>query len=101
MNYIIDRIVYMVSSHEPEINGETMIMINGFENLQIYNQIAKKISDKYKNSRLSIGIKLAGKKWIDLQKNCDTTVVQSMLQNDWIAEKESITFYLMIMAYSI
>ena len=101
MNYIIDRIVYMVSSHEPEINGETMIMINGFENLQIYNQIAKKISDKYKNSRLSIGIKLAGKKWIDLQKNCDTTVVQSMLQNDWIAEKESITFYRNLHKYNI
>ncbi len=93
MNYITDRIVNMISLHEPEINGETMIMINGFENLQIYNQIAKEITDKYKDSMLSIGVKLAGKKWIELRKNCDTTVVESMRQNDWIAEKESITYY--------
>ena len=30
MNYITNQIAQLVSSHEPEKNGETMIMVNGF-----------------------------------------------------------------------
>lgn len=61
MNYITNQIVQLVSSHEPEKSGETMIMINGFEDLRLYNQLARRISDFYKLSPLSIEIKLAGK----------------------------------------
>lgn len=39
MNYITNQIAQLVSSHEPEKNGETMIMVNGFEDLRLYNQV--------------------------------------------------------------
>ena len=93
MNYITNQIVQLVSSHEPEKSGETMIMINGFEDLRLYNQLARRISDFYKLSPLSIEIKLAGKKWASLQKTSDTTTIQSMMQNGWVADKESVTYY--------
>lgn len=93
MNYITNQIAQLVSSHEPEKNGETMIMVNGFEDLRLYNQVARLIAYAYKLSPLSVEIKLAGKKWAALQAASDTTTVQSMVQNGWVADKESVTYY--------
>lgn len=61
MNYITNRIVELVTLREPEASGETMILINGFENLSVYNQIARLITYTYKLRPLSVDIKLAGK----------------------------------------
>ncbi|MGM9929321.1 MAG: ATP-binding protein [Bacillus sp. (in: firmicutes)] len=93
MNYITNQIVQLVSSHEPDASGETMIMINGFEDLRLYNQIARLIAYAYKLRPLSVDIKLAGKKWAALQGSSDTTTEQSMIQNGWVADKESVTYY--------
>lgn len=93
MNYITNQIVELVTLREPEASGETMILINGFENLGVYNQIARLITYAYKLRPLSVDIKLAGKKWLSLREDSDTTTVQSMLQNNWVAETESVTYY--------
>lgn len=93
MNYITNQIVELVTLREPDVSGETMILINGFENLGIYNQIARLITYAYKFRPLSVDIKLAGKKWLSLREDSDTTTVQSMLQNNWVAETESVTYY--------
>lgn len=37
MNYITNQIVELVTLREPEASGETMILINGFEDLGVYN----------------------------------------------------------------
>ena len=63
MKYITEQIVRLVSLHEPDSNGETMILVNGFEDLRVYNQVARLVSDRYKSSILTSEIKLAGKKW--------------------------------------
>lgn len=66
MNYITNQIVELVTLREPDVSGETMILINGFENLGIYNQIARLITYAYKFRPLSVDIKLAGKKWLSI-----------------------------------
>lgn len=93
MTYLINSIVKLVSHHEPNTDGEAMILINGFNDLHIYEQVARQVHEKYKFSPISIAIKLAGRKWMELSDNADSTTRQSMIQNDWVADKESITYY--------
>ena len=93
MNYISNQILRLISSHEPDVKGETMILINGFEDLKLYNRVARLIESQYKPSSLTVDIKLAGKKWAALQKSSDSTTKQSMIQNEWVADKESVTYY--------
>ena len=93
MKYITEQIDRLISSHEPDPKGETMVLINGFEDLRVYNQVARLIAYRYKLSQLTSEIKLAGKKWASLQSSSDTSTKQSMIQNGWIADAESITFY--------
>lgn len=93
MSYITEQILKLVISHKPDTNGETMIMINGFDELAIYEQVARLITNAFKSSPLKIDIKLAGKKWNELRESSDSTIAQSMISNDWIADKESVTYY--------
>lgn len=93
MTYLTNRIIELVSQHEPDSNGEAMILINGFSDLRIYEQVARHLHTKYKSSPLSAEFKLAGKKWVELSPTSDSTTYQSMIQNGWIANNESITYY--------
>ncbi len=93
MHYIVDKIVEMVSSSGPEVDSEMMVMINGFEELSIYEQIALRVSQYYHNTSISIKIKLAKKKWEKLREHADSSDVQSMISHGWISDKESITYY--------
>lgn len=93
MTYLTNSIIELVIQHEPDVNGEAMILINGFNDLQIYEQVAHFLYEKYKSSPISIELKLAGRKWEELSATSDSTTRQSMIQNNWIANKESITYY--------
>ena len=93
MTYLINRIIELVSQHEPDTDGEAMILINGFSDLHIYEQIARILHEKYKFSPISAEFKLAGRKWAELSTTSDSTTRQSMIQNGWVADKESITYY--------
>ena len=71
-----------------------MIRVDGFEQIEIYEAVSRKICENYSDSKLTINIKLAKNKWRyfkNISKN--TSVVQSMLNKGWVAEKESITYY--------
>lgn len=93
MTYLTNRIIELVSLHEPDADGEAMILINGFSDLRIYEQVARILHEKYKFSPISAEFKLAGRKWAELSAVSDSTTRQSMVQNGWIADKESITYY--------
>lgn len=93
MSYITDIITQLIAQHEPTVDGETMLMINGFDDIYIYYQVAQLLFNKYSSSALKIKIKVAGRKWRELSGKCDTTTRQAMLNNGWIAENESITYY--------
>ena len=93
MTYLTNRIVELVSQHEPNTDGEAIILLNGFSDLRIYEQVAYRLRERYKFSTISVEFKLAGRKWGELSATSDSTTRQSMAQNGWVAEKESITYY--------
>lgn len=93
MQYIIKTIVNLIASYEPESDGEMIVMINGFQDISIYEMIAQNLEAYYKTRPLKWKIKLAKRKWEILRSHADTSTIQSMEQNSWIADKESITYY--------
>ncbi len=93
MQYIINRISEVIAEKEPAPDSESIILINGFESLKFYAELASRLSASYKRNDYSINIKIANRKWTELSRVSDTTTVQLMRQNGWVAENESVTFY--------
>lgn len=95
MKYIIQSIINEINSDQPSDRHETMVKINGFENLKVYHQIAVALVNYFHDKRgLNINIKLAKTRWEEFQtKEKDTTILNAMKQNGWISEKQSITYY--------
>ena len=94
MNYIVNKTVDIVKRNAPSSDGETMIRIDGFENVRFYDGLAHRISAAFADSGLSVDIKLAKNKWEYFKKNArETSFVQSLQQNGWVADHESITRY--------
>lgn len=93
MQYLVNKVANIIIEKEPDIGSESIILVNGFDELKFYAELAVLITKHYSNSAYKVNIKLAKNKWAELSKNSDTSTVQLMLQNGWIAEKESVTYY--------
>lgn len=93
MQYIINRITELIRDKAPSQEGETIVLVNGFEDLSIYAGLCKSLENTFQNSGLSLKIKLAKKKWDSLKKTADPTVVLNMEVRGWVADKESVTYY--------
>ena len=94
MKYIINKTVEIIKRNSPALDGETMIRIDGFEDVRFYDGLAQKIAAEFAGSGLSIDIKLAKNKWEYFSKDPTvTSYLQSLQQNDWVAQNESITRY--------
>lgn len=94
MKYIVEKITNLIVSNAPDKDGEMMIRIDSFENLQIYEAISRLVSKELAQKGLSVKIKLAKNKWKHFKNVTDNTVcLQSMEQHGWVADEESITFY--------
>ena len=94
MKYIVDAIVNLIVNNAPAKDGEMMIRVDSFEDIKIYEAISKQVSTILKDRDLSVKIKLAKNKWRHFKNNAqDSVYVQSMEQNEWIADEESITHY--------
>lgn len=94
MRYIVDAIVNLIVNNAPAKDGEMMIRVDSFEDIKIYEAISKQVSTILKDRDLSVKIKLAKNKWRHFKNNAqDSVYVQSMEQNGWIADEESITHY--------
>lgn len=94
MKYIVDAIVSLITNNAPVKDGEMMIRVDSFEDIKIYEAISKQVSTILKDRDLSVKIKLAKNKWRHFKNNPqDSVYVQSMEQNEWIADEESITHY--------
>lgn len=94
MKYVINRIVELILDNEPSKDKETMICVDGFDNIAIYEQVAARISSVLVEKGLTVDVKLAKNKWNSFKKNPEnTTILQSMEQHKWIAEEDSITHY--------
>lgn len=94
MKYVIDRIVELILEKEPSSDMETMIRVDGFENVAIYERVAAKLTSELESEGISLDIKLAKNKLKSFKKNVEnTTILQSMVQHGWVSDAESITYY--------
>lgn len=94
MKYIVDAIENLIMNNAPAKDGEMMIRVDSFDDIKIYEAISKQVSALLKKKDLSVKIKLAKNKWRHFKDNAqDSVYVQSMEQNEWIADEESITHY--------
>ena len=93
-SYIVNTIVKQILNNKPDRQGETMIRVDGFENIEIYEAIARKVTELLDKEDLTIEIKLAKNKFRHFQETqkC-TSCLQAMLEKDWVAKAESITHY--------
>lgn len=94
MKYIVNSIANLIINNAPSTDGEMMIRVDGFENIRIYEKLSRTVSRELKDRGLSVRIKLAKNKWEFFEETSnDSTCIQSMEQNQWIADEESITYY--------
>lgn len=94
MRYIVKTIVNLIVNNAPAKDGEMMIRVDSFEDLKIYEALSRNVSKVLADMDLSIKIKLAKNKWRHFQDTTEgSTYLQSMEQNQWVAEDESITHY--------
>lgn len=94
MKYVVNRIIELIMDNEPSKDKETMIRVDGFDNLKIYEQVAAKLTEQLDKEGLTLDIKLAKNKWnIFRKKSENTTILQSMMQHKWVAEEDSMTHY--------
>ena len=100
MKYIINSIISKIINKIPSSDGEMMIKIDSFDCIEIYESIAKKLTYYCKSNGLTINVKLAKNKWDYFMNESNnnpgsisTTIMNSMVSNEWISEAESITYY--------
>ena len=94
MKYVVNRIIELILSNEPSTNKETMVRVDGFDNIAIYEQVASRITSLLGEKGLTVDVRLAKNKWHSFKRNPDnTTILQSMRRHEWIAEEDSITHY--------
>lgn len=94
MKYVVNRIIELIMDNEPSKDKETMIRVDGFDNIKIYEQVALRLSEELHKEGLALDIKLAKNKWNAFKKKSDnTTILQSMMQHNWVAEEDSMTHY--------
>ena len=93
MRYIIDQICEITASKTPNPTSETIILVNGFEKLKYYVSLAERVDNQFKDNAYKVNIKLAKKKWDKLVSSAASEDILTMRQHDWVADKESVTYY--------
>lgn len=94
MKFIVNKTVEIIKRNIPASDGETMIRIDGFEDIRFYDALARAITHEFEGSNLSVDIKLANNKWQYFSKDSTkTSYLHSLKQHGWVAENESITRY--------
>lgn len=93
MKYTVDSVVSNIIENLPELAGEMLVRIDGFEDIRIYEEIAQGLTRSLANSGLSVSIKLTRNKWESFEKTREnTSYIQSMVTNGWVTGDESVTF---------
>ena len=94
MKYIINKTLELIKRNSPQIDGEAMIRVDGFEEIQFYEKLATELEKEFSETKIIVDIKLAKNKWNYFQKDLGlTSHFQNMLQHNWVASDESITRY--------
>ena len=94
MKYIVDAIVKRIKEQTPNSSEQLRIRISGFEDVRIYEAVAKNLHESY-DDRLSVETRLSKEKWIEFKADprSDQTAMLSLEAHGWIAENNSLTYY--------
>ena len=94
MNYIVKSIVETIIDAVKTNKEETMVKINGFEDINIYLQVAKILSEEFEKRQLSYEIKLAKSKKVYFEKKSDElrNCIDAMERKGWVADTEKLLY---------
>ena len=94
MNYIVNHIINSIKLQNPNKEEQLRIRICGFEDVRIYEAVAKGAHSIY-DSSIDVITKLSKEKWSEFQSNPESnqSAMLSMQNHNWIAENNSLTYY--------
>ena len=75
MKYIVDEIVNLIVNKAVDTQNETMIRVDGFESVELYEKIAQKTSQALSGKGITSEIRLAKNKWDEFSENSDNSPV--------------------------
>ena len=62
MKYIINKTLELIKRNSPQIDGEAMIRVDGFEEIQFYEKLATELEKEFSETKIIVDIKLAKNK---------------------------------------
>lgn len=96
MKYIISALNKYVLNQKPQESNKTIIRIDGFEDVRIYDLFCKEMKQHCDQMGITLIAKLSYPKYIEF-KNADrfdfSPAITSMQQNKWIDMDDSLTQY--------
>ncbi len=94
MRYIVNAILNDIEEQRPRKDEQLRVRISGFEDVRIYEAVAKKLHEIY-GSEISLETRLSREKWAAFKadSHADQTALLSMESHGWIAENNSLTYY--------
>ena len=93
MKYVIETICNSILHNLAGASGETMVKVDCFNDLSLYEAVARTIDEAVKKRGQSVNIKLAQRVADRHKTNCDTTIWNSLVVNGWLSDKQSLTYY--------
>lgn len=94
MKYVVDLVSNNIIANMKKSKDESLFLVNGFEDLEVYAEVCKNISKAAKDMNKSIQIKLAKNKWNYFKaKYAGSPYLHLMEQNDWVSLEASTTYY--------
>ncbi len=94
MKYIVDSIINTIRGQNPRPDEQLRIRISGFEDVRIYEAVAKRLHDTY-DDQLAVETRLSKEKWSEFKKDpqSDQTAMLSVEAHGWVAMNNSLTYY--------
>jgi len=89
MNYIVDSVINKV----PLVDDEIMVRIDGFNDAEIYETLARKLCELADKHHQTITIKMSKKAWESMKMPENSTVINSLKSKGYVAEDNSLTYY--------
>ncbi|WMJ22916.1 DUF87 domain-containing protein [Paludicola sp. MB14-C6] len=96
MKFIVSTIKQYIIQQKPEDSNKTIIRVDGFDDIRIYESLCKEIKKYCDHQNIDLIAKLSYPKFNEAkskQDNSLSAVIHSMTQNDWIDTQDSLTQY--------
>uniref|UniRef100_UPI0026EF378C hypothetical protein n=1 Tax=Alkalibaculum bacchi TaxID=645887 RepID=UPI0026EF378C len=96
MKYIVSSLKTYIINQAPQEASKTMLRIDGFEDVKIYDLFCKEISQYCEENNINLIAKLSYPKYLEFENSKSPNSapsITSMKQNGWIDKDDSLTQY--------